>query len=69
MIFSGDSNTGIAWVFFSTLEITEEYEYSLYDFNSFVSAVGGSLGLFVGFSFLNLIQYISSTVQLKFQKS
>jgi hypothetical protein len=50
------------------LDIVEEREYSLYDFNSFVSAVGGSLGLFVGFAFLNLIEYISIKIQRQLER-
>ena len=33
-------------------------EYEVYDINGFVGTVGGSLGLFLGFSFLDLIQYL-----------
>ena len=36
-------------------EITVFEEYVVYDFNGIVGTVGGSLGLFVGFSFLDLI--------------
>ena len=39
-------------------EITVHEEYIVYDFNGIVGTVGGSLGLFVGFSFLDLILLI-----------
>ena len=39
-------------------EITVYEEYVVYDFNGIVGTVGGSLGLFVGFSFLDIILLI-----------
>jgi len=54
---------------FSTLEIVEEYQYLLYDFNNFVSAVGGSLGLLLGFCFLQAIEFVSLKVQMFINKN
>jgi hypothetical protein len=34
-------------------------EYLLYDFNAIISAVGGNLGLFVGFSCLSFVEIIT----------
>ena len=39
-------------------EITVYEEYVVYDFNGIVGTVGGSLGLFVGFSFLDIIMIV-----------
>ena len=36
-------------------EITIHEEYVVYDFNGIVGMVGGSLGLFLGFSFFDVI--------------
>ena len=36
-------------------EITVYEEYVVYDFNGIVGMVGGSLGLFLGFSFFDVI--------------
>ena len=36
-------------------EITVHEEYVVYDFNGIVGMVGGSLGLFLGFSFFDVI--------------
>ena len=33
-------------------------EYKVYDFNGIVGSVGGSLGLFIGFSFFDFLLYI-----------
>ena len=41
-------------IMLANMEITEESEHYMYDFESFVSEFGGSLGLFLGFSFFTL---------------
>ena len=38
----------------ANMEITEESKHYMYDFESFVLEFGGSLGLFLGFSFFTL---------------
>ena len=35
-------------------------EYKVYDFNGILGSVGGSLGLFIGFSFLDMMIYLIS---------
>ena len=40
-------------------EVQEEEEHLIYDFISFVSECGGSLGLFLGFSFFMVFEYIT----------
>ena len=47
----------------STIVMMEE-EYYVYDFNAIISAVGGSLGLFLGCSFLSIITFIFEEAQL-----
>ena len=49
------SRTIVAFDFASTRTVEIISESILYDFNSIVSAVGGALGLFLGFSFLSCI--------------
>ncbi len=39
-------------VFYPTNTVTVEEQYELFDVNEIVSAVGGSMGLFLGFSCL-----------------
>ena len=39
-------------------EVTVYEEYKVYDFNGILGTVGGSLGLFVGFSFLDCMLFI-----------
>ena len=41
-------------IMLANMEITEESEHYMYDFESFVSEFGGSLVLFLGFSFFTL---------------
>ena len=43
------------FVRFETNEVMLLEEYLVYDFNDIVAAVGGSLGLFLGFSCLQVI--------------
>ena len=37
------------------LDVKVETEYKVYDFTGILGSVGGSLGLFIGFSFLDVI--------------
>jgi hypothetical protein len=41
---------------YSTTDISVIEESRLYDFAAIVAAVGGSLGLFIGFSFLDVLR-------------
>ena len=43
-------------------EVIEEEEHYIYDFISFTSEVGGSLGLFLGFSFIMVFDYLAQTL-------
>ena len=50
---------------FSTTTLTIKEETYLYPFESFLAEAGGSLGLFLGFSFLNLWQvFVATLIQL-----
>ena len=42
-------------MYFTTTDVTTYTEARLIDFSGFVSAVGGNLGLFLGFSFLGML--------------
>ena len=43
-------------------------EYKLYDFTTFITSVGGTLGLFIGFSFRDAFVIILDYVQNLFSK-
>lgn len=62
-------NTTWIYVAFETLHTSLEEEVPLYDEISMISAVGGSLGLFLGFSFLeisyNLIRLLQNRAGVK----
>ena len=45
-------------------EVIFEEETLIYDFISFVSEFGGSLGLFLGFSFFMLASYIAPSLMI-----
>jgi hypothetical protein len=53
--FLGGKATGMAFIYlyFKDIELEVRREYVLFDFNAILSAVGGSMGLFLGFSFLD----------------
>ena len=42
--------------YFSTDEVFERQEYLVYDNNALIGYIGGTLGLFLGFSFLELLK-------------
>jgi hypothetical protein len=44
------------WVFYPTIDVSVIEETLLFDFTAIVAAVGGSLGLFIGFSFLDVLR-------------
>lgn len=46
------------WLKLQGPDIKVHEEYIVYDFNGIVGTVGGSLGLFVGFSFLDFVLYL-----------
>ena len=54
------------YVYFSTLNVEQQIENFDYDFASFLAAVGGNLGLFLGFSCLSvlfeIVDYISKVL-------
>ena len=53
---------------FAKTEMTEDKEAYVYGFVSFVSEFGGSLGLFLGFSFLMVWEIIEPLVLIGYQK-
>ena len=48
--------------FFHFLEV--QREYLVYDMNGLIGSVGGTLGLFVGFSFFDLILKLFKTIKI-----
>jgi hypothetical protein len=46
-------NKSYIFVTFKEIEVEVEQEFVLFDFNAILSSVGGSMGLFLGFSFLD----------------
>ena len=59
----------IIWSFYSSLHVEEKVEQYVFDFDSSLVAIGGSLGLFLGWSMksilLHLIEYIHNLLTIK----
>jgi Amiloride-sensitive sodium channel len=56
------------WIYFSTTTVMIQEEYLLYDMGTVVAAVGGNLGLFIGFSCLNLFEMMTTKLYFMFKK-
>ena len=56
------------WLKFAETEMTEDKEAYVYGFVSFVSEFGGSLGLFLGFSFLMVWDIIEPLVLIGYKE-
>ena len=54
LVYDEQNKTGL-WVLLSSPEIKVNKKYAVYDFNGIVGTVGGSLGLFVGFSVMEFM--------------
>ena len=55
----------IIWAFYSTLYVNEKVETYLFDFDSTLVAIGGSLGLFLGWSIYSIIM---GTIEFMFER-
>ena len=51
------------WYQLSNEQAIVNTEYLIYDFNSMIGSIGGTLGLFIGFSFSNIISYAISQLR------
>ena len=73
MDYIPDATSGPGFMFgFSSNSLTIKEEALLYPFDSFLAEFGGSLGLFLGFSFLTVWDILSSILKLvmhKFKKN
>ena len=49
-----DYGTGF-WILLTSPDIVVYEKYAVYDFSGIVGTVGGSLGLFIGFSFMDFM--------------
>ena len=68
--FFGNSNQTVLYFYWDNLDVLVEEEYLLMDWNAIVAAVGGSLGLFLGFSCLDfLLKFLSQVELMCFEKN
>ena len=61
-----NEDTNVIRISYSSTDTTVSKQETLLNFNSFVSSVGGSLGLFVGFSVLSTLQMIYNSLAQRF---
>ena len=54
-VFSNDSTIGLT---FASTQIATYEEYLIYDFAGMVASVGGNFGLFVGWSFNDMLKFL-----------
>ncbi len=64
--FFGDLSSNLTELYFywDNLDVLVEEEYLLMDLNAIVAAIGGSLGLFLGFSCLDFLLMLLSKIDL-----
>ena len=60
-VFQNNSDIEVDYQF-PTEEVMYFKEYIIYDFSGMIGSVGGSLGLFIGFSFLDFIFYLINLI-------
>jgi hypothetical protein len=58
----------VVWIYYSTTTVMIQEEYPLYDMGTVVAAVYGNLGLFIGFSCLNLFEMTTKKLYFLFKK-
>ena len=51
----GDENLTQFSAYFDTIKVEQRYEYEFYDLNTIIGIIGGSMGLFLGFSFYQFV--------------
>ena len=59
---------GVRWIqlFYTTTDVKVSRTSLRVDFNTFISNVGGSLGLFIGFSVLGVFYFIYDVISSEF---
>ena len=65
-VFKSNYDVGVDYQFPSEAVIYHK-EYLIYDFSGMIGSVGGSLGLFIGFSFMDFIFYLINLVEKRFE--
>ena len=60
--FNNSKSTGLDYLYLSGY-IEVHKEYLVYELDDVVGSIGGTLGLFIGFSFLGLLKYFCETVK------
>ena len=61
-----EAGNGIIYLRYSSTDINLYKEYYVYDSNSFIGNVGGSLGLFIGFSYVDFIGKLLDYIVTRF---
>ena len=60
----------IIWSFYTTLDVVEKSERYVFDIHSALTAIGGTLGLFLGWSIISMVNSLAEFLHqyVKFQK-
>ena len=62
--YDNPKNTMIVYLRFQSPEVLTIYEeYLIYDFNGMLGSIGGTLGMFVGFSFSSIIELLINFIK------
>ena len=64
-----EPRTVATWYWMPTDEIQEQKEYLIYDLNGLIGFVGGTLGLFIGFSFFDILKWITRYLENYFRSN
>ena len=65
--FNMSSQEQSFWFWYRTVDDAKIFtEYLIYDANSMVGSIGGTLGLFIGFSYNNVISFVIKKLQNHF---
>ena len=64
-----EGNKATFWVKFSSQTVAVKEEYLIYDLVTMISAIGGTMGLCIGFSFNDFSNFVFTYLGLAFEKA
>ena len=65
-VFNNSRSTGLGFWFNGENEMAVSEEYLIYEITGVIGSIGGTLGLFIGFSFLDISKKIINIFKKKF---
>ena len=61
--YQGKDENKQVYVYYSSTEVNVLTEEFILDFSNFISAIGGNLGMFIGFSFLGFFSWFYDMIE------